>query len=58
MSNAVETVRLKDGVVTFDHATKTMRAVWDNGYTETWSHNGYDYEASLAGFRFFVSHDD
>lgn len=53
--NAIETVRVAEGVVTFDHSTCVMRAVWDNGYTETWGKRGYSYAAKLESFRNFVS---
>ena len=55
MSNSVETVKIEGGVVSFDHATATMSAVWDNGYTETWPPRGHSYETLYEAFKFFVS---
>ncbi len=37
--NHIETVHLEDGVVSFNHKTGVMSAIWNNGYTETWSNH-------------------
>jgi hypothetical protein len=54
MNNQIETVEVEGGVVSFDHATATMSAVWDNGYTETWPPRGHSYETLYEAFKFFV----
>ncbi len=57
-SNTVETVRLPDGEVSFDHSTLTTTAKWDNGYTETWPARGYGYEAKLVSFYYLSEQFD
>ena len=51
--NAVETVRVVDGIVMFNHATGVMRAEWSNGQTEHWDacSKGYSINTATASFR-------
>jgi urocanate hydratase len=57
MNNQIETVKLAEGVVTFDYATGIMRAKWNNGYNETWSHKGYPLQSAINGFYRFIEQE-
>ena len=54
MSNEIEVVRVEGGTVTFDWSTGEMKAVWDNGYHETWRRNGYSVKELARSFLYFT----
>jgi hypothetical protein len=54
MTNNLEIVKLPEGIISFDHSTLHMKAVWNNGEEENWSAKGYSYEAKLQSFLLFT----
>lgn len=53
MQNELEIRTFSDGsILSFNHATKAMRATWANGYCETWlDKGGYCPESYYASFK-------
>lgn len=58
MPNHIEKVTTPEGVVSFDHSTGIMSAVWNNGYTETWPRRGYSIAQKLESFLRFTGQYD
>lgn len=52
-SNSTEIAKVADGTVSFDHATGTMKANWNNGRSETWSmgKKGYSRDTAYQAFK-------
>lgn len=55
MSKEIEVIKTQDGVVSFDHNTGVMSAVWFNGYHETWPTRGYSVDTLYAAFLWFTN---
>ena len=58
MNNQMETVKVEGGKVTFDWATGTMTATWDNGGTETWTRRGHSVAACAESYLRFTDQLD